>query len=151
MWRHLACASFPLLLHWLPKINGHYFPNSPRILRYILILCIFAKVSDVFPSFHFPQIKFCMHISYIRTFFIILLNLAIIIIIPPYCGVKICAPQWPRELCRREHKLLVEPPMPYRSKGRGQTKCSPWSSRLRVLRVATDPKNPPIEEAKTTE
>jgi hypothetical protein len=35
--------------------------------------------------------------------------------------------------------LLVEPPMPYRSKGKGQTKCSPWSSRLGVGREAKHP------------
>jgi hypothetical protein len=36
----------------------------------------------------------------------------------------------PGELCWRKRKHLVGPPMPDRSKGRGQMKCSPWSSRL---------------------
>jgi hypothetical protein len=48
----------------------------------------------------------------------------------PYCGEQICASQWPGELCWRERKLLVGPPMQDRSKGMGQTNCSPWSSRL---------------------
>jgi hypothetical protein len=43
------------------------------------------------------------------------------------------------ELCWREHKLLVEPPMPDRSKASGQAKCSPWSSRVEVGRGANDP------------
>jgi hypothetical protein len=48
----------------------------------------------------------------------------------PYRGEEIFAPQWPTELCWRERKLLVGPPMPDRPKGSGQAKCSPWSSRL---------------------
>jgi hypothetical protein len=48
----------------------------------------------------------------------------------PYHGEEVFAPQWPGELCWRERKLLVGPPMLDRPKGRGQTKCSPWSSRL---------------------
>jgi hypothetical protein len=31
-WRYLACASSPLLLHYFLKINGNYFPKSPRIM-----------------------------------------------------------------------------------------------------------------------
>jgi hypothetical protein len=53
----------------------------------------------------------------------------------PYCG-EVCMPQWLGELCWRERKLLVAPPMPDRSKG--QTKCSPWSSRLGVGRGTND-------------
>jgi hypothetical protein len=30
-WRYLACASSSPFLHYLPKINGDYFPNSPPI------------------------------------------------------------------------------------------------------------------------
>jgi hypothetical protein len=49
-------------------------------------------------------------------------------------------PQWFGELCWRERKLLIEPSMPDRSKDRGQTKCSPWSSRLGSgLRLTTPP------------
>jgi hypothetical protein len=44
-----------------------------------------------------------------------------------------------RELCWRQRKLLVVPPMPERSKGRGQTNCSLWSSGLGVGRGANDP------------
>jgi hypothetical protein len=38
----------------------------------------------------------------------------------------------------RERKLLVKPPMPDRSKRRGQTKCSLWSSGLGVGCLAND-------------
>jgi hypothetical protein len=58
---------------------------------------------------------------------------------PPYCGKEVCAHQWSEELCWRKHKLLVQPPMPDRSKGRGQMKCSPWSSRLGVGHGTNDP------------
>jgi hypothetical protein len=70
-------------------------------------------------------------------------------------------PQWPRELCRRERKLRVGPPMPDRSKGRGQAACCPWSSRIGAGRGANNPTpenftvmKPPelevtMEEAKT--
>jgi hypothetical protein len=30
MWRYFACATSPPLLHYLSKIYGGYFPNSPR-------------------------------------------------------------------------------------------------------------------------
>jgi hypothetical protein len=45
---------------------------------------------------------------------------------------------WLGELCWREGKLLVEPPMSNRSKRRDQTKCSPWSSKLGVRLGAYD-------------
>jgi hypothetical protein len=45
----------------------------------------------------------------------------------------------PKSYAGRERKLLVQPPTLYRSKGRGQTKCSPGSSRLRAGRGANDP------------
>jgi hypothetical protein len=48
---------------------------------------------------------------------------------PPYSGEGGWTPQWPGELCWWERKLLVGPPIPDISKNRGQTKCSPWSSR----------------------
>jgi hypothetical protein len=41
--------------------------------------------------------------------------------------------------------------MPERSKGRGQTKCSPWSSRLRVGRGANDPTSEKFTVAKPPE
>jgi hypothetical protein len=44
-----------------------------------------------------------------------------------------------REILRPPVALLVEPPMPDRSKGKGQTKCSPWSSGLVVGRGPNDP------------
>jgi hypothetical protein len=44
-----------------------------------------------------------------------------------------------RRVMLGECKLLVGPPMPYRSKGRGQMKCSPWSSRWRSGRGANVP------------
>jgi hypothetical protein len=50
--------------------------------------------------------------------------------LPPYREEEVCAPQWPEDLCWRERKLLVEPPVSDRSKGKVQMKCSPWSSRL---------------------
>jgi hypothetical protein len=50
--------------------------------------------------------------------------------LPPYRVDEVCPPQCLGELCWRESKLLVEPPMPDRSKGRSQTKCSPWFSRF---------------------
>jgi hypothetical protein len=59
--------------------------------------------------------------------------------LPPYREEKVCAPPWPGELCWREPKLLVAPPTPDKSKGRDQTKYSPWSSRLGVGRGANDP------------
>jgi hypothetical protein len=49
--------------------------------------------------------------------------------VPPYRGEEGCASQ-----CWRERKLLLGPPMPDKSKGKGQTKCSPSSSMLRVGR-----------------
>jgi hypothetical protein len=57
----------------------------------------------------------------------------------PYHREEVYVPQSPGELCWREHKLLVAPPMPDGSKGRGQMKCSPWSSRLGVGCGANDP------------
>lgn len=48
----------------------------------------------------------------------------------PYLGEEVCAPQWHGELCGRERKLLVGP---------GQTKYSPWSSRLGVRCESNDP------------
>jgi hypothetical protein len=48
----------------------------------------------------------------------------------PYRGEEVCVPRWPGELCWPEHKLLVVPSMPGRSKGRGQMKFNPWFSRL---------------------
>jgi hypothetical protein len=60
-------------------------------------------------------------------------------------------PQCPGELCWRECKLLAEPPMPDRSKGRGQTKCSPWSSRLGVRCGANNPTPGKINCYKTSE
>jgi hypothetical protein len=38
-----------------------------------------------------------------------------------------------------EHKILVEPPMPDRSKSRGQMKCNAWSSRFEVGYRASEP------------
>jgi hypothetical protein len=38
-----------------------------------------------------------------------------------------------------EHKLLAGSLMPDSSKGRGQMKCSPWSSRLRVGHGTNNP------------
>jgi hypothetical protein len=35
-------------------------------------------------------------------------------------------------------KFFVGPPMPDKSKGRGQMKCSPWSSRLGIGRGANE-------------
>jgi hypothetical protein len=58
--------------------------------------------------------------------------------LPPYRGDEVCAPQWPGEPCWRERRLLVEPFLPERWKGRCQTKCSPWSSRLGVWLGAND-------------
>jgi hypothetical protein len=58
--------------------------------------------------------------------------------LPPYRG-EVCVQQWPGQLCWRERKLLVGPRMSDRTKGRGQTKCSPWSSRLGVRRGINDP------------
>jgi hypothetical protein len=52
--------------------------------------------------------------------------------LPPSPGEEVHVLQWPGELCWRERKLLTAPPMPDTSKDRGQTKCSPWSSRLGV-------------------
>jgi hypothetical protein len=40
-------------------------------------------------------------------------------------------------LCWRKRKLLVVLPMPEKSKGKGQLKCSPWTYRLGVGRGAT--------------
>jgi hypothetical protein len=51
----------------------------------------------------------------------------------------VCVPQWPKELCWRERKLLVEPPVPKRSKGRGETKCILWSSVVGVGHGTNDP------------
>jgi hypothetical protein len=56
-----------------------------------------------------------------------------------YREEEVRAPQWPRELCWRERKFLLRPSMPGRSQGRGQTKCSPWSSSMRVGRGANNP------------
>jgi hypothetical protein len=50
--------------------------------------------------------------------------------LPPYHGEEVCVPQWPRQLWWQKHRLLIGPPMPDRSKSRGQMKYSPWSSRL---------------------
>jgi hypothetical protein len=50
----------------------------------------------------------------------------------PHREEEVCAPKWPGQLCWRKRKLLVEPPMPERSKDRVQTKCGPWSSRFGV-------------------
>jgi hypothetical protein len=50
--------------------------------------------------------------------------------LPPYLGEEVYAPQWPGELCWRERKLLVRPSVPDRSKGRGQTKCSPRTRKV---------------------
>jgi hypothetical protein len=52
---------------------------------------------------------------------------------------EVCIPQQPGQLCWQEHKLLVGPPMPDRSKSRDQTKCSPWSSRLGLVMGLTIP------------
>lgn len=57
----------------------------------------------------------------------------------PYRGEEVCAPKWHQEICRRERKLLVEPPKPSRSEGKSQTKCSPWSLRWEIWRGANDP------------
>jgi hypothetical protein len=64
---------------------------------------------------------------------------------------EVCAPRWHRELCRRERKLLVISPMSGRSKGRGQTKCSPWSFRLGVGREVNNliPKDLPLPNLRT--
>jgi hypothetical protein len=43
------------------------------------------------------------------------------------------------ELCWRERKLLIDPPMQNRSNGRGHTKCSRCSSRFGVGHGANDP------------
>jgi hypothetical protein len=59
--------------------------------------------------------------------------------LPPYSREEVCALQWYGELCWRERKLMVGPPMPDRSKVKVQTKCSTWSSRLWVWRGANDP------------
>jgi hypothetical protein len=59
--------------------------------------------------------------------------------LPPYPGEEVCKPQWPGELCWWVRKLLVEPPMPDRWKRRGQTKCSPWCSRLGVWHGTNNP------------
>jgi hypothetical protein len=53
-------------------------------------------------------------------------------VLPPYRGEEVCMPQWPGELCWRKRKLQVGPTKPDGSKGRGQNKWSPWSSRLGV-------------------
>jgi hypothetical protein len=45
---------------------------------------------------------------------------------------EVCESQWHGEVCWRERKLLVGPPMTDRSTGRGQMKCSTRSSRLGV-------------------
>jgi hypothetical protein len=50
--------------------------------------------------------------------------------LPPHRGEEVCAPHWPGEQCWSERKLLVVTPIPDRSKGRGQMKCSPWCSML---------------------
>jgi hypothetical protein len=54
--------------------------------------------------------------------------------LPPYR-----APQWPGELCWPECTLLVKAPVSGRSKGTGQTRCTPWSSRLGVGRGTNNP------------
>jgi hypothetical protein len=59
--------------------------------------------------------------------------------LPLYHGDEVCASQWPGELCWRDRKFLVGPPMTNKSKSRGQTKCSPWPSRLVVGRGSNDP------------
>jgi hypothetical protein len=56
-----------------------------------------------------------------------------------YRGEEICALQWAGELCWRERKLLVRPPMLDRSMSRAQAKCSSWSFRLGVWRGANEP------------
>jgi hypothetical protein len=38
MWRYFTWANSPPLLHWLPKVNGNYIPNSPRIYHRNLFL-----------------------------------------------------------------------------------------------------------------
>jgi hypothetical protein len=58
--------------------------------------------------------------------------------LPFYHGEKVYASQWRGQLCWRDRKFLVRSPTRDRSKGRGQTKCSPWSSRFWVRRGAND-------------
>jgi hypothetical protein len=50
-----------------------------------------------------------------------------------------CASPSHGEVCRRERKLLLGLHIPDSSKGKGQTKCSLWSSRLGVGRWAYYP------------
>jgi hypothetical protein len=61
------------------------------------------------------------------------------VILSPYRGEKFCAPLRPGDLCWCERQLLVVPPMPDRSKGRGQTKCGLWSFRLGFRCGTNDP------------
>jgi hypothetical protein len=57
---------------------------------------------------------------------------------PPCRGEEVCVLQWLGELCWRELKLLVAPPIPDRSKVRSQTKCTPLPSKLGVGRGANN-------------
>jgi hypothetical protein len=58
---------------------------------------------------------------------------------------------WSGDLCWRKHKLLVGPPMPDRSKGRGQTKCSLWSFGVGVRCGANEPSTEKCTVAKPPE
>jgi hypothetical protein len=57
--------------------------------------------------------------------------------LPPYRVEKICVSQWSEELCWREIKLLIGPPMPARSEGLDRMKLSTWYSNLGVGRFLT--------------
>jgi hypothetical protein len=60
MWHYLACASSPPLLHFLPKINGCYFPNSPRTFQHYRfldseLLILYFK----FPDLRYAEVYRC--------------------------------------------------------------------------------------------
>ena len=52
---------------------------------------------------------------------------------PPCRGRRAWVPRRPLKLCQREHRLLVGPPKPDRSKGRGPTKRDPPVLQFRGL------------------
>jgi hypothetical protein len=86
--------------------------------------------------FRYFSVSFSLHIQNLM----IVKNLT-----PPrgvYCFIvetEVLRAAMTRELCWRERKLLIEPRMPGMSKGRSQTKCRPWSSRLGFGRGANNP------------
>jgi hypothetical protein len=131
-WQLKAISAWPQCsyLFYIPKFI--LFLTSPQMQFW------FQKV--LFKTLRYLKCTLLLEIfrvtsAMITTFFIYHIYDRVIYWYPPwgllpYRGEEVCGPQWPRQLWSQKHRLLIGPPMPDRSKSRGQMKCSPWSFRL---------------------